>query len=253
MVLLINQLVKQGYNVQLLLMYDQGELRKTLQIADEKIHALHKKGRWDVVPFLVRYFRHIKALDPDYLISYLGVPNLVGLLSKLVKRKTKTIWGIRGTALDYSKYSQSSNLAFWLICQTSRFADLVISNSYAGAKDFVAGGAVKDNIVVVHNGIDVNRFLPDAILRQRGRKKFLISKDNCLVGVVARFAPMKDHENFIHALAKIEPEKLRNMRFVFAGAGSDVYKKRTQNLLAENGLMEQVVWFGKFAEMPPAL
>ena len=69
---------------------------------------------------------------------------------------------------------------------------------------------------VIYNGIDTDRFQPDAAMRAAVRNELGIADDAILLAHVARVDPMKDHESFLAAMAR-----LPGLRAVLVGAGTE--------------------------------
>jgi glycosyltransferase involved in cell wall biosynthesis len=75
-----------------------------------------------------------------------------------------------------------------------------------------------DRMVVIPNGFDVNRFVPDPAAGMRVRTELAVPPDAPVVGVMARFHPDKDHRTFLLA-ARAVAEAIRGAVFVLAGFG----------------------------------
>lgn len=207
---------------------------------------LHKRGRWDVLPFLWRLWRAGQEFRPQIIHGYMGVANHIALfLGKLLG--AKVVWGIRSSDMDFRHYDWLSGLSFRLERFLSRFVDLVLANSQTGGCYHVARGFPAERLVVVPNGIDVQRFHPDAEARARIRKEWDISGSEILIGLVARFDPMKDHSTFLRAVTRSTKDKLR---FVCIGWGPDAYQSKLRQLASELGVDDRIIWAGARRDMP---
>jgi len=78
---------------------------------------------------------------------------------------------------------------------------------------------VKDKLVVIHDGIDSNKFKYTAsgILR----KEFKIPKDVFLIGKVAAIAPHKDYFTFVNTVEKLVAQKIKAHFFIIGGDGGE--------------------------------
>src|SRR5205085_3624595 len=94
---------------------------------------------------------------------------------------------------------------------------------------------------VVPNGIDVAQFRPDASARARLRSEWGIGDEQCVVGLVARLDPMKDHANFLHAATQVLQSR-RDVRFVCVGDGPPEYRRSLEVLAASLGLDSRLSW-----------
>jgi len=85
----------------------------------------------------------------------------------------------------------------------SGMPDVVVANSEAGAAFHRARGFRPKRMIMIGNGVDVDRFRPDPAEGQRLRAELGIAGDMLVVIHVARVDPMKDHENFVAAMAEL--------------------------------------------------
>ena len=96
----------------------------------------------------------------------------------------------------------------------------------------------EDQIVVIHNGIDIDRFT-----RKRSRSN---SRENLRVGMIGHLAPIKGQEDFIHAAAII-CGKRSDVDFIIAGedksrAGTN--RRALEGLISKLGLSQRVNLLG---------
>src|SRR5436309_2822675 len=103
---------KTRFDVSVITFYDGGGLRTEIEGIDGvRLCSLHKKGRWDVVPFLWRLARLLANVQPRIVYSYMGVSNEIALImGRLVG--AKVVWGIRASNVDFSRYDWASVLTF---------------------------------------------------------------------------------------------------------------------------------------------
>jgi len=244
---LLKGIDKNSFSVGVATFYSGGPLaNEVTAIEGLRWIPLHKRGRWDVLPFLWRLWRAGHGFRPQIIHGYMGVANhLALLLGKLLG--AKVVWGVRSSDMDYRHYDWLSGLSFRLERWLSRFVDLVLANSQAGGRYHLAKGFPAERMVVVPNGIDAQRFRPDAEARKRIRKEWGIAESEILIGLVARFDPMKDHPTFLRAVARSTGV---NLRFVCIGWGPDAYQAELCRMASELGVDDRVIWAGARQDMP---
>jgi glycosyltransferase involved in cell wall biosynthesis len=204
--------------------------------------SLGKRGRWDVVPFLVRACLTIRRLRPDVIYGYQGVANELSLIiGRLIG--AKVVWGIRASSVDLAQYPWLSQATFRLGACLSRFADLIIANSESGARYFASRGYVSDRMVVISNGINTRRFAPDPAAGDALRIEWGVGPQTPLVGIVARLDPMKDHQGFLRAASLVHARR-PDVRFVCVGDGAVTYRTELEQLSRELGIDDCVLWAG---------
>jgi glycosyltransferase involved in cell wall biosynthesis len=105
-------------------------------------------------------------------------------------------------------------------------------------------------MIVIHNGIDTERYRPDEAARLRMRAKWGL-RDQVLIGLVGRLDIMKDHPTFLRAAAEIARAS-RGVRFVCIGAGPEEYRKELEALSMSLGIADQLIWTGELKDMAAA-
>ena len=241
-------LKQNGHEVLVIVFYPGGALSSQLVEAGITIVSLDKGGRWDVVPFFLRLLRVVRALHPQILYAFLGVPCILSVFVKMFVPDLKIVWGVRASNIDLSRYDRLSRFAYRMECALSDFADLIIANSHAGRDYALANGFPLKKVVVVPNGIDTDKFQPYRIDGEPLRKEWGITPGEKLVGLVARLDPVKDHPTFIKA-AGLLAARCEGVRFVCVGDGPAEYRQRLEELSHLAGIKERIVWAGERQDM----
>jgi L-malate glycosyltransferase len=138
-----------------------------------------------------------------------------------------------------------------LVC---RAATCVAVNAGAVRDWLVAGGYDRDRIVVIPNGVDLERFRApvDAASVRRGLG---FEPDALLVTVVSRVTRLKGLEQFIGAAAALS-ELHPRARFVVAGEpapGDGLYLASLERLAARLGIGNRMVFAGLRLDVPALL
>lgn len=246
LVVLARELHQRGHRVSVAVFYPGGPLETYLQEASVRMISLNRRGRWDLLGFLVRLIRTVRAERPDLVHAY--IVDLMTVFVQPFVPSMKIVWSIRGSSMDFSRYDWLCGLSYMLTCWLSKSADLIISNSHAGRRDRVADGYPADKTVVIPNGIDTNRFVPNLEARERVRAQWGVGGDEVLIGLVGRLDPQKDHETFLQAAVLLLEEK-RHVRFVCVGDGPSEYSEALQDRAKTLGLYDHIMWVGKQSQM----
>jgi glycosyltransferase involved in cell wall biosynthesis len=216
LVLLATKLDRSHFEPAVFCFYPGGKLEEEVRAAGVPLVTLGKSKRWDVFGFLFRVVRELRRFCPDVLYTFLPVPNILGVAVSPLLPKTRVVWGIR------SAYRVTTGRGWfnWLTLQLERllspFAPLIIANSEAARANCDARGYTTKRLVVVPNGVNTERFRPDAEARERIRAALEIAPHHRAIGIVARLDPVKDHETFLRAAAKLQRD---DVRFVIIGDG----------------------------------
>jgi len=243
---LVRGLDKHRFELTVCTLYDGGALRQELaDLSHVKLLSLGKKGRWDVLPLLARLERVVLAARPHLIHGYMPVANELALLMAW-RVGAACIWGLRASNMDLAGYGWASQATFLAGALGSRFADAIIVNSAAGMGHYSAHGYHSERMTVISNGIDCDRFRPDAQARDRIREELGVTWGTRLIGLVARLDPMKDHDNFLNAAAHLS-QGSEALRFVCVGDGPSDYTHTLQSKARRLGL--DVAWLGEREDM----
>ena len=237
------------YKVTVLCFYGGGALSQNITDAGIDLICLNKRGRWDLLSFLLHLILTLRRLQPQILHSYLGPANLLAIAVKPFLRRTKFVWGIRASDMDLNHYDYSWRLTFGLECRLSRWADLVISNSWAGREYHVNAGFPDQRTIVIANGIDTNRYRPDPVMGRQVRSDLGLPDEAILIGQASRLDPMKDYPNFLRAAAILAAER-NDVWFVCIGVGGRQYAAELRELATSLALDDRLIWLGRRDDMP---
>ncbi len=234
-------LKKRGHDVMVVTFYDQNPLGVRLTEAGVTLESLHKRGRWEVVRFVRRFQNAVRRFQPCVIYTLMPVPNVIALAGRFATRNLKLIWGVSNAKLDLSVYDFLSRISYSLETRLARFADLVISNSRAGADDAVRRGFPKATMHAIPVGVDMVRYHPDPAARQRIRTEWKIADGERLMGLIARLDPQKDVPNFLAAAAKVASSCDR-LRFVVVGDGPAEYRAFLLAECEKLGISASTLW-----------
>ncbi|MEO8286216.1 MAG: glycosyltransferase [Chloroflexota bacterium] len=246
---LVRALDKSRFAVTLATFYSGGALRRELDgLPGVTVLSLHKRGRWEVFPFIWRLWRAARRVKPHIIYSSMGISNE---LSLLVGRAVgaKVAWSLRTSNVDFSRYSRLSLWSFRAAARLSRFPDLIVANSYAGKEYYLAHGYSGKRMIVIPNGVDTHTFRPDPEAGMRVRREWGVAAEELLVGLVGRLDPAKGHPIFLRAAALLMKQGCR-VRFVCVGDGPQKYSAELSALASKLGLESNLIWAGARSDMP---
>ena len=149
-----------------------------------------------------RLARLIEQLQPQVVQGWMYHGDLMALFAHAIARGRagrRLYWNLRASNMDRGGYGWLMRLAAFL----SRWPDLVIANSQAGADYHIGLGYRPRRLEVIANGIDTDKFRPDPEARKALRAELNIPADAVVAIHVARVDPMKDHATFLAAMRTI--------------------------------------------------
>jgi glycosyltransferase involved in cell wall biosynthesis len=132
-------------------------------------------------------------------------------------------------------------------------AAIIIANSGEMRRDFVQWlGSSMDRIRLLYNGIDAERFKPNAPSGLRA--EIGAALDEVLIGISSRLAPDKGQDTFLRAAARVAAQEPRT-RFVIVGDDSIFsdnveYVPMLRQLANQLGLANRAAFLGFRQDMP---
>ena len=160
----------------------------------------------------------LKEEKPGLLQGWMYHGNLaVQLVAALLPDKIPVLWSIRGAHTNLWAEKLISAATIWLGARFSRHAITVINNSRISVKQHERGlGYSTSNARVIPNGFDTQVFRPDDEARRAFRASIGVDDDALLVGLIARYHPVKDHATFLRAASAVRA-KIPNAKFLLVG------------------------------------
>jgi glycosyltransferase involved in cell wall biosynthesis len=241
-----------GRKVHVLLFYAGGVLDAELHAHGVSVSFAGKNGRWDWLGFLWRLTRKLRSLQPTAVYSFLDVSNVVSTLLWPWVGRPKLVWSVRAAGVDMKVYDAPTRWASRVEAWLSRFADVVIANSMAGKDWAISRGFPPSKLQVIENGTDTSRFSMQGDERRRVRDDWGFNEQHCVVGLVARIDPMKDHAGFLAAAAILVQED-PSWRIVCIGGGPSELFASLQSTARDLGLADHLLWTGARPDVPQLL
>lgn len=198
---------------------------------------------------LGRLLQAVRRWSPDLLQSWMYHADLMGGLVGRVAR-VPVVWGIRGTGLDAVKTKRTTLLARRLCAGLSGILPrVIVSCSHAAVEEHVAVGYRRDRIRVIPNGFELAKFRPDGTARAAVRAELGLAPGQPLVGLMARFDPLKDYATFAAAVARLVRTR-PDAAFLACGDGVTPENELLSSLLREAGAEGRVRLLGRRNDMP---
>lgn len=170
---------------------------------------------------LYKLYRLIKEWKPDLIQGWMYHANIIALLfGNFLTDSVPVLWNIRHSLGDTKNEKLLTTLLIRFGACISNRPCKIIYNSKLSKKHHESIRYSPKKAIVIPNGFDCKIFKPSEKVRSKLRCKLGLSNSIPLVGMVARYHPIKDHRNFIEA-AKILLEQFPNMNFVLVGKDVD--------------------------------
>lgn len=192
----------------------------------------------------LRAIHVMREWRPHVVQTWMYHADLFGMITWAAAGRGALLWNIRCTHVDFSKYRRSTRWVMKGCAEFSRAPHAVIANSRVAIEDHRKMGYHPKRWVVIPNGFNLQHFRPDTAMRSQIRKELEIPEVAPVVGLVARFDPMKDHAAFFSA-AKIVAAGRPDTHFVLCGEGVNRDNPKLRTLLRDLGSVLNIHMLGR--------
>jgi glycosyltransferase involved in cell wall biosynthesis len=150
---------------------------------------------------------------------------------------------VRSSEIDQRGIPQSTRYLARILAKLSPRPDAIIVNSQNGRRYHDRIGYRPKQWINIPNGVDLERFRPRRDERAVLRDRLGLSANTAVIGLVARYHPMKDVKTFLHAASLFQQDHA-NVRFVLCGDGLRPDNPPLSELIQTLNLEQRVILLG---------
>ncbi|WP_462326645.1 glycosyltransferase [Desulfobaculum sp.] len=278
------RLARRGVVQQVVSLLPPGPLAAPLEAAGVPVASLHLRRGVPSPAALWRLVRLLRRENPDVVQTWLYHADLLGLVAAGLARRGRVVWNIRCADMDLSRYARTTA---WTVAACARLSGrpaAVVTNSGRAAWYHTHKlGYRPRRVEVIPNGFDGEVFRPEspptplpshpsehspehplgqpqnghpetpqdhgpAPGARRQRKAWGIAPEAFVIGMAARFDPMKGHDVLAQALGRLGPES--GVVCVLCGEGMEASNSELAALLGSAGASGMVRLVGRQEDMP---
>jgi len=198
---------------------------------------------------IVKLYHIVKQYNPHILHTWLYHADLIGLIMGRMMRVPRILWNIRCSSIDFKYYAKTTRLIFAMLSRLSRFPDAVVINSEAGKLFHIKSEYNPQKWKVIPNGFNTERYKPNREIRAGFRKSLGLGESDFIVGMVARYDPIKDYSNFFDAAGRLN-KCFNKVYFVLAGRGMNRTNYDVMKMIQKHGVNDNTFLLGERDDLP---
>ncbi|MEM7098153.1 MAG: glycosyltransferase [Pseudomonadota bacterium] len=204
---------------------------------------------WIKAVYLAR--REVREHEVHLVQGWMYLGNLLSsLVVTGMQQPPAQAWNIRSNVTDLTEERWTTRVAIRLAGLKPLWPDLAIYNSHAAQAGHAQFGFGDIPDAVIVNGIDLTRYAHDTELRQQVRQAHGIGHDESVIGMIARYDPVKDLGTFFRAIKQVLTQRPPT-RVLLIGPGMEPENAQLMELMAVAGVdPSQVILFGPTADVP---
>jgi len=239
---------------QVISLTDSGLYGERLAKAGVPVHILDMPHGRVTLKGLVKLYRLIRTINPDGVQTWMYHADLVGGVVARIAGKRAVVWGIRASYLVGGKTSGATLLLRWVCARISSVIPRrIVFNSDSGVRAHERLGYDGKKTAVIPNGYDMNQMRPDEDARILLRRSWGIEPSQVLLGMVARWDPLKDHANLIAALSQLDSRKVPDWRCVLVGSDMTDANASLVALLDQCNVHDRFLLLGPRSDIPAVM
>jgi glycosyltransferase involved in cell wall biosynthesis len=202
-------------------------------------------------PFRVFSIKSIvRQFHPDIIQGWMYHGNLAASFASLTSQHAVAVlWSIHQSLDDLNTQRLLTRGVIRIGSSLSRYADGIVYVSRRSAKQHQAFGYRPKKQVVIPNGFECQVFRPNSSAREQLRAELGVAHDAILVGLIARYHPVKDHAGFL-AAARLVGQQYPKARFVLVGSGVDEQEPLFAKVQQDGQLRNRVFLLGERSDVP---
>lgn len=123
----------------------------------------------------------------------------------------------------------------------NKYADIYCACSVAAGEAKFTSDVVRNRLIVIKNGIDLDKFRYCESTRKAVRESLKVSNEDFVIGHVGRFSKEKNHEFLVNLFSELS---LNNNKLKLLLVGDGDLRKRIHDLVILKGLQDKVIFTG---------
>ena len=229
---------------------DRGTFGDRFEALNIPVHTIDMPVGIPTPKGLVKLVKLINSVQPDLLQGWMYHGNIAAQVGNLfAQRKVPVCWSIHHSidSLTNEKFTLASviRLTIWL----SHYVSKVVFSSQRSKQQHEALGYADRNAQLINDNFDVSRFQPLPEAGNQVRQALKLTEDTLLIGLIARYHPMKDHANFLRAAALIAPD-YPQLHFLLIGSDVTLKNSTLAALIEDLQIKDRVHLLGERRDIP---
>ncbi len=216
---LLSRLDRQRFMPSVISLIQLGPVSEKIKQLEIPVRSLGMQPGRPNIASIWRLVRWLRRDRPHIMQTWMYHADLLGGVAARLAGRIPIAWGVRHSDPLTQGYGPLTVPTVKLCARLSRWIPKrIVCCSEASRQAHVAFGYAADKMLVIPNGVDLAALRPDPEARRVARQALAIHTEAPVIGLVGRFHPQKDHQNFVQA-ARLIFSKRPSVHFVLCGEG----------------------------------
>ncbi|AFY52859.1 glycosyltransferase [Rivularia sp. PCC 7116] len=249
---LLSKINRECFSPTVISLLDKGTLGNRIEANGIPIYTLNMEQGIPTPANIWRLIKIIRQIKPDLIQGWMYHGNIAALWAKLsLLSQVPVLWSIHYSPTSLSLEKKLTALLIKSGAYVSPFSASNIFVSQTSRHKHEKLGYHSKHNCVIPNGFDTSIFAPSSAARSKIRFELSLPEDSILIGMMGRYHPMKDHNNFLQAAALISQKyDNENIYFILAGTEVDKDNKNLVGLIKDLQLVKKTKLLGERRDIP---
>ena len=234
---LLMKINKKEYDPLVITLREKGIMGERIEKLGINVHCLRIHSFINLLPGLIKLVNKINIFNPQIIHTFMiHSAFFVGIIAKLLNKPT-IIWNIFSTDLSLQSNKYKTRLIIIMCAYLSKIIpNRIIIDSNASYSSHKKAGYSWEKMEIIHNGVDTNEFSPNTIKRSEYRKQYF-KENELVIGLIARYHPVKGHDIFIKAISILRRE-VSNVKFLLNGSNIEISNSKLMKMISKEGIQD---------------
>jgi glycosyltransferase involved in cell wall biosynthesis len=247
---LLSQLDRQRFAPSVISLIEPGPVAEKIRQLGISVRSLGMRPGQLSPASLLRLVAWLRRDPPEVMQTWMYHADLLGGVAARLAGHIPTSWGIHHSDPLAHGYGPFTALTVKLCARLSHWIPKqIVCSSEASRRAHVAVGYAADKMIVIPSGVDLAALKPDPTARRLTRQALSIPREAPVIGLVGRFHPQKDHQNFVRA-AKLLVSTRSSVYFVLCGEGVTWDNEELTTWIDKAGIRASCRLLGRREDVP---
>ncbi len=246
---LLSRMNRDCFSPVVISLMDRGTVGDRIEALGIPVHTIGIKQGIPTPADIWRLVKTVHQINPDLIQGWMYHGNLAAQLASIFfANKKPVLWGIHHSITALKSEKKLTQLIIKLGALLSpKTTKIIFVSKNSKAQHEALSYRVEKNCVIP-NGFDTSLFKPSQQARLDLRKELDLPEKAFLIGLICRYHPMKDHNNFLQAAALLL-KKYPDVYLILVGTNVDEKNTTLHQLIQDLRIVERVRLLGERSDM----
>jgi len=232
---LLTKLDRNIYHPIVISLIKKGVIAFKIEKLGIRVYSLGLSSIFNLIPTLIKLASLLRSFNPQIVHTFMIHSAFFGgIIAKLLNIPT-IIWNIFSTDLSLQTNKVGTTLIIKVCALLSRIIpNKIILDSHSAYSAHEIEGYSFQKMEIINNGVDTDKFSPNGKKYNQYRQKYF-REDELVIGLIARYHPVKGHNIFIKAI-NIIMKKVSNVKFLLNGSNIEISNDKLMNMINKENI-----------------